>query len=142
METGKLMFWVIILVLFFALIAGGMYGCPRYAVWEQEMTGKAEFAKAEQNRRIKVEEAKANLEAQKLNAEAEIIRAEGMAKAIAIENGNLTDRYIQYLWVRNLIDIQGGNGTSTIVYIPTEGNLPLLEAARFYKPSVISDKSR
>ena len=36
---------------------------PWYNVWSQEMEGKAEFAKAEQNRKIKIEEAKANLEA-------------------------------------------------------------------------------
>jgi hypothetical protein len=41
---------------------------PYYNVWQQEMSGKAEFAKAEQNRKIKIEEAKANLEAEKLNA--------------------------------------------------------------------------
>ena len=35
---------------------------PWYNVWSQEMEGKAEFAKAEQNRKIKIEEAKANLE--------------------------------------------------------------------------------
>lgn len=37
---------------------------PWYNVWSQEMEGKAEFAKAEQNRKIKIEEAKANLEAE------------------------------------------------------------------------------
>ena len=33
----------------------------KYNVWKQEMKGKAEFAQAEQNRKIKVEEAKAKL---------------------------------------------------------------------------------
>lgn len=55
---------------------------PWYNVWSQEMEGKAEFAKAEQNRKIKIEEAKANLEAEKLNAQAEIERAKGAAEAI------------------------------------------------------------
>ena len=50
------------------------------------MEGKAEVAKAEQNRKIKIEEAKANLEAEKLNAQAEIERAKGAAEAIRIEN--------------------------------------------------------
>lgn len=73
---------------------------PWYNVWSQEMEGKAEFAKAEQNRKIKIEEAKANLEAEKLNAQAEIERAKGAAEAIRIENGSITPTYIQYLWVR------------------------------------------
>ena len=63
---------------------------PWYNVWSQEMEGKAEFAKAEQNRKIKIEEARANLEAEKLNAQAEVARAKGAAEAIKIENGSIT----------------------------------------------------
>ncbi|MGM9852012.1 MAG: hypothetical protein ACI306_07745 [Muribaculaceae bacterium] len=99
---------------------------PYYSVWQQEMSGKAEFAKAEQNRKIKIEEAKANLEAEKLNAQAEIERAKGAAEAIRIENGSLSPTYIQYLWVRQQSDL----GNKTVIYIPTEANLPILEAAR------------
>lgn len=100
-----------------------LWGIPRYKVWQQEMSGKAEFAKAEQNRRIKIEEAKANLEAEKLNAQAEIERAKGAAEAIKIENGSLTTQYIQYLWVR-----QQNSVSNKVIYIPTEANLPILEA--------------
>ena len=75
--TGLFIFLVTVI-----FICGAAFGCPRYNVWQQEMSGKAEFAKAEQNRRIKIEEAKANLEAEKLNAQAEIERAKGAAKAI------------------------------------------------------------
>ncbi len=107
-------------------IAGIMFGYPKYRVWSQEMEGKAEFAKAEQNRRIKIEEAKANLEAEKLNAQAEVERAKGASAAIKIENGALTDKYIQYLWVRQ----QNNLNDKTVIYIPTEGNLPILEAGR------------
>ena len=102
-----------------------MMGLPAYSVWQQEMAGKAEFAKAEQNRRIKIEEAKANLEAEKLNAQAEIERAKGAAEAIRIENGSITPTYIQYLWVR-----QQGNIPEKVIYIPTEANpsLPCVPA--------------
>ena len=68
----------------------------------------------------------ANLEAEKLNAQAEIERAKGAAKAIEIENGSITPTYIQYLWVRQQADL----GDKTVIYIPTEGNLPILEAGR------------
>jgi len=100
-----------------------------YNVWSEEMMGKAEFAKAEQNRRIKIEEAKANLEAEKLNAKAEVERAKGAAEAIKIENGSLTPTYIQYLWVRQQTNLNN----KTVIYIPTETNLPLLEATRTNK---------
>lgn len=111
-------------ILTIVLITMLMVVIPTYRVWSQEMKGKAEFAQAEQNRRIKVEEAKANLEAEKLNAQAEIERAKGAAEAIKIENGQLTTTYIQYLWVRQ----QSNNQIQKIVYIPTEASMPILEA--------------
>ena len=122
--------WVIIIVTALFIVSGGiggcMYGMPKYRVWQQEMSGKAEFAKAEQNRKIKIEEAKANLEAEKLNAQAEIERAKGAAEAIRIENGSITPAYIQYLWVRQ----QNATTNNKIIYIPTEAGLPVLEAGR------------
>lgn len=118
---------VVVLVGIFAVI-------PYYNVWQQEMSGKAEFAKAEQNRKIKIEEAKANLEAEKLNAQAEIERAKGAAEAIKIENGSITPAYIQYLWVRQ----QSNLNDKTAIYIPTETNLPILEASRQYGKSTSS----
>lgn len=117
--------WIAIVAVVCCIIAVCMVGCPSYNVWQQEMSGKAEFAKAEQNRRIKIEEAKANLEAEKLNAQAEIERAKGAAEAIRIENGSITSTYIQYLWVR-----QQNNIPNKVVYIPTEANLPILEAKK------------
>ena len=105
---------------------GLMFAIPWYHVWSQEMEGKAEFAKAEQNRKIKIEEARANLEAEKLNAQAEVERAKGAAEAIRIENGSITPTYIQYLWVRQ----QSNLNDKTVIYVPTETNLPLLESTR------------
>ena len=125
--------WVVLIVTALFLITGGvgscMYVAPKYNVWKQEMDGKAEFAKAEQNRKIKIEEAKANLEAEKLNAQAEIERAKGATEAIRIENGSITPAYIQYLWVRQ----QNANTNNKIIYIPTEAGLPVLEAGRTAK---------
>ncbi len=123
-ETGKAISWTSFgVIVLFVIILSGMYGCPKYNVYQQEMAGKAEMARAEQNRQIQIEEAKANLEAQKLNSQAEVERAKGMAEAIEIENGKLSKLYIQYLWVRNIEAFQGEK-----IYIPTEGNLPVLEA--------------
>lgn len=124
MSMFKFYFGIAVIVLF--ILFGGIIGCPYYNVWQQEMSGKAEFAKAEQNRKIKIEEAKANLESEKLNAQAEIERAKGAAEAIKIENGQLTTTYIQYLWVRQ----QSNNQIQKIIYIPTEASMPILEARK------------
>ena len=123
-ENRRWFYGGIVALIVLALIVLGLYLVPKYNVWKQEMKGRAEFAQAEQNRRIKIEEAKANLEAEKLNAQAEVERAKGAAEAIKIENGQLTTTYIQYLWVR----MQANNQIDKIVYIPTEASMPILEA--------------
>jgi preprotein translocase subunit SecF len=119
--------WIAIIILtIIGVIISLMAFYPKYRVWSQEMEGRAEFAKAEQNRRIRIEEARANLEAEKLNAAAEIERAKGASEAIKIENGSLSEKYIQYLWVRQ----QNQLNDKTVIYIPTEANLPILEAGK------------
>jgi predicted Holliday junction resolvase-like endonuclease len=119
--------WIaIIILIIISVIISIMAFFPKYRVWSQEMEGRAEFAKAEQNRRIRIEEARANLEAEKLNAAAEIERAKGASEAIKIENGSLSEKYIQYLWVRQ----QNQLNDKTVIYIPTEANLPILEAGK------------
>lgn len=115
-------------VLASALILGGiMYGIPVYNVWQQEMSGKAEMAKAEQNRKILVEEAKAKLEAEKLNAQAEVERAKGMAEAMKVENGTLNSTYNQYLFIRTLEKLADKGSLPQIIYVPQEGLTPVMD---------------
>ena len=125
-RTSGILYITIPIIAIVSIIGLLMWGIPKYRVWSSEMAGKAEFTREEQNRRIKIEEAKANLEAEKLNAQAEIERAKGAAEAIKIENGSLTPTYIQYLWVRQ----QNATSNNRIIYIPTEAGLPILEAGK------------
>ncbi len=123
--------WFIsIAVLVIGVILGLMLGLPKYNVWRSyiaietaQNNGKAAMAEAEENRKIAIEEGKADLEVQKLKSQSEVIRAQGMAEAIEIENGKLTPLYIHYLWVRNIDKMDGEK-----IYIPTEAGLPILEA--------------
>lgn len=109
------------------ILATLLIGIPIYNVWYAELSGKAQLAKAEQNRQILIQEAKANLEAEILNAQAEVERAKGAAKAIEIENGCITPTYIQYLWVRQQKNFEG----KTIIYVPSsEMGIPIMEANR------------
>lgn len=112
----------------------GLWGCPQYQVYEQEKAGEAEFKKAEQNRRVKVLEAQAKLDSAKL--EAEVARARGVAGANKIIADGLrgNDEYLRYLW----IDKVAGTTNREVVYVPTEANLPILEArprAEVVKPA-------
>lgn len=103
------------------------FGYPKYKVWAAQMEGEAEFAQAEQNRRITVLEAESKLDAAKSLAGAEVARARGVAEANAIIGESLkgNDVYLRYLWIENLD--KGGN---SVIYIPTEAGLPILEAGK------------
>ncbi len=59
------------------------------------------------------------------DAEIEVARARGIAQANEIIAGSISEEYIQYLWVQGLND-----GSSEVIYVPTEANLPILEASR------------
>ena len=121
LRVGRVM--VTILVIVFLLASIGMYVFPKYEVWQKELSGKAQLAEAKWNRQIVVEEAQAQKEAASLKKETDIIRAEGIAKANEIIASSLTDKYITWKWVEGLND-----GNSEVIYVPTEANLPILEA--------------
>lgn len=108
---------------FFLLLIGGMAGCPRYKVWQQEMEGKAEIARAKENRQIKIQEALATRESAVFLSQADSIRARGIANANKIINESITDEYVRWLYVDQLDEIDG-----QIIYIPTEAGIPILEA--------------
>lgn len=103
-----------------------MAGCPYYNVWQQGLQGQAELARAQQNRQIAVQEAQAKMESAHLFAEAEVERAKGVAQANRIIGQSLkgNEGYLRYLWINSL----NGEKEKTVVYIPTEANLPILEA--------------
>lgn len=126
-EFKQNLIWAAVLIILafigLLLLASLFWLWPTYKVWQLEMAGKAQLAEAEWSKQVQIEEAQANLEAEKLNALSEIERAKGMAEAINIEGGALTTEYIQYLWVRQNIF-----NDKTTIYIPTEANLPILEA--------------
>jgi len=126
-NTRTLAIQIIVSVLVIAgIIAGLMIGIPTYRVWQQNMAGRARLAEAEYSRQIMLIEAEMNLQAEELNALAEVARARGAAEAMEIVQEKLTDMYIRYLWVR-----QANFRDATVIYVPTEANLPILEAGRF-----------
>ena len=115
-------------VLALALLYGANLAIsPIYGVWATRLLGEGELARAESNRHIRVLEAQAEQEAAKALAEAEVIRAEGVAKANKIIGDSLknNESYLRYLWIQGLQTNQ-----MQVVYIPTEANLPIMEANR------------
>ena len=125
--------WVLLVIIVIGVLCGGLYGCPKYSVYNQRLQGEAELARAESNRKIAIAEAEAKKESAKQLAEAEVIRAEGVAKANTIIGDSLknNEAYLRYLYITGLNE-SSDNGNK-IIYVPTEAGLPILEASRLRK---------
>lgn len=119
-DTTKAILSVIVIMLFIGFL---LWGIPNYAVYSKELKGKAQLKQAEWSRQIAIQEAKAEKESALLKKEADIIRAEGVAESNDIIAKSLTEEYIKWKWVEGLHD-----GSSEVIYVPTEANMPILEA--------------
>lgn len=119
---------LILLLVGFCFGVGALWN--KYNVWSSGQQGKAELQQADWNRQIVVREADAKKEAAVSLAQAEIERAKGVAQANKIIGDSLKDNeaYLRYLWIDGL-----QSGKNQIIYVPTETNLPILEANRFNK---------
>ncbi len=118
---GAVVFGAVVLIVL--AVIGLLALMPLYGVWAQGLSGKADLREAEWNKKIAIEEAKAELDSAELKKQADVIRAEGIADANRIISASLTKEYIQWKWVEGLND-----GSSEVIYVPTEANLPILEA--------------
>lgn len=123
-KKGQGELWAIFLIIVVAgiVILALVVVYPMYNVWASGLSGKAELREAEWNRQIAIEEARAELESSELKKQADVIRAKGIAEANEIISKSLTPEYIKWKWVEGLHD-----GTSEVIYVPTEANIPILE---------------
>jgi hypothetical protein len=115
------------LALLAVLVLGVFWAAPRYGVYSQRLEGEAELAKADYSKRVTVQEAMAKKDSAVLLAEAEVTRAEGVAKANKIIGDSLkgNEAYLRYLWISEMKETK-----DQLIYIPTEANMPILEAGR------------
>lgn len=115
------------LVFVFGLIGGCMAGYPQYHVYQQRLAGEAELERQKYAKQVAVQEAEAKRDSATLLAEAEIARAEGVAKANTIIGNSLkgNEAYLRYLWIDTL-----AKDDKQIIYVPTEAGLPILEAGK------------
>lgn len=118
---------MILLAIFFVFggVGSCMYYMPQYKVYHQRMAGEAELARANYSKQVAVQTAIAKNAAAVYEAQAEITRAGGVAQANRIIAGSITEPYLRYLFVNGLEHTQ-----NQIIYVPTEGQLPILEAGR------------
>lgn len=121
------------LIMFAVMVLVGMWGYPQYNVYSQRLEGQALLAHAQASKEVAVAEAKAKAESAVYAAQAEVTRAGGVAKANMIIGESLkqNEAYLRYLWIT---DVAGTNQNKTVVYVPTETNMPILEATRHQNP--------
>lgn len=122
---GTITLICVVALLVMAVVAIPMWGIPQWGVYRASQAGEAELKQAQQNRQIAILEAEAERDSAELKRETDVIRAEGIAEANRIIGASITSEYIQWRWVEGL-----HNGEGEIIYIPTEANLPILEALR------------
>jgi regulator of protease activity HflC (stomatin/prohibitin superfamily) len=124
-------------VLFFVFggVGGCMYGYPQYNVYSQRMEGQAKLAEAQSSREIRVREARAQMESATLLAQAEVSRARGAAEANHILQNSLggPDGYLRYLQIQTYHEMVNAGRSPSLVYVPTEGGLPITEAGRIQR---------
>jgi regulator of protease activity HflC (stomatin/prohibitin superfamily) len=69
----------------------------------------------------RVQQKQFELEQARKDAEIEVARAEGAAKAQKIVRSTLSGSYLQYLWIKTL------NENPNVIYVATEANLPIFK---------------
>ena len=111
------------------LIITFLFSWPQYKVYKARLNGKAALQEAEQQKRVLIEDARARLEASKLDAQAEIERAKGMSEAMKIEAGQLTPVYNQYLFIRTLEEMSEQGNLPQLIYVPAEGMGPVMDVS-------------
>lgn len=113
-----------VLFLLLSLLVLGMWGCPLYSVYSARKQGEAVLAHATFSREVAVAEAKAKMESSALLAQADTIRAHGIARSNEIIGSSLSPAYLHWFWIDNI------DKSNNVIYVPTEANLPIMEASR------------
>lgn len=128
MKVSEIALCVIVVM---GLVVLGMWGCPQYNVYSQRKDGEAALAHAQSSKEVAVAEAKAKMESAAYTAQADTIRAHGIARSNQIIGNSLKNNqeYLQWLWIDELKTTQ-----NQIIYVPAGGmGLPILESQRLQK---------
>lgn len=116
---------VLLLILLYSPIAAAIasiaWGIPRYKVYVQRMEGEAILAKSEHQKRVLVEQARAEMEAAKLRSQAIEIVGEASKKYPEYRLQEFIGAFAEALKEGNI---------DQIIYVPTEANVPIIEKAR------------
>jgi biopolymer transport protein ExbB/TolQ len=123
-KTGCIGIAVVVGLLLLGVV---MFAWPQYNVYSQRLAGEAALAEAQSSRQVATLEARAKRESATELAAAEVIRAKGAAEANAILQNSLggPEGYLRYLQIQAL-----ESSKASLIYVPTEGGLPVTESRR------------
>lgn len=125
MANALIFKWTFLLgSLILIIVILGLAGCPMYNVYQQKKQGEAILAHAQSSREVAVAEARAKMESSTLLAQADTIRAHGIARSNQIIGASLTQAYLHWFWIDNI------DKSNNVIYVPTESNMPIMEAGR------------
>ena len=120
--------WIWIgLSLTFVLLLWIIWIYPIYNIWRSRKRGQADLAEEQFEQQIQIATAQGRYNAAELNKKAAIIEAEAVATQITTIGEHLKehDLYLRWQWIEMMKHRDGET-----IYVPTEANLPVLEATR------------
>lgn len=105
-----------------------LIGYPHWRVWAAHKRGSADLAMAKNEQQIQIAQAQSRLSAADLNKQAAVIEAEAVSLQIKEIGTELShhDLYLRWQW----IEMMKHHSDRSTIYVPTEANLPILEATR------------
>ena len=108
-----------------------LVGYPLWNVWASKKRGEAELQEANRKQQIQKSEATGRRDAAEINKEAAVIEAEAVSLQIEKIGKQLTehDLYLKWQWIKMMEE----RPDSSVIYVPTEAGLPILEASRLQK---------
>ncbi|MEP2716982.1 hypothetical protein [Pseudophaeobacter sp.] len=114
------------------LITLALLWTPVMGPWTQERRGIADLREAQQNRQILVEQAEAQRQVAILKAEGEREASKIRAEAIRIIGQAAKDfpEYRNQEFIGAFADALKDGSIHQVIYVPTEANIPILEAGR------------
>jgi regulator of protease activity HflC (stomatin/prohibitin superfamily) len=123
----------------FVILFWTLFGYPHWRVWASHQRGLADLQQARNEQQIQIAKAQSRLDAAALNKQAAIIEAEAVAAQIQAIGDKLTthDLYLRWQWIKMMEDTAGEHNT---IYVPTEANIPILEATRLTEKATPSEK--
>ena len=108
------------------LITWILFGYPHWRVWAAHQSGMADLQKARNEQQIQIAQARCRLDAAELNKQAAVIEAQAVALQIQEIGNQLTEHglYLRWQWIKMMEE----RPNNSVIYVPTEANLPILEA--------------